>query len=121
MRHSARWRGLGRRRAIAAPNRRKPLRRVPRLARNWRARRSVLGGWLLGNVPELLEDLLDRLHAARSVAGDAHGKPPGAADVPQEVADLAVYAYGAAGAECGDVALATRLAHAVLQHLQRLS
>ena len=48
----------------------------------------------LSNVPELLEDLLDRLHAARSVAGDAHGKPPGASEVPPELADLAIYWAG---------------------------
>jgi hypothetical protein len=49
----------------------------------------------LENVPELLEDLLERLHAARSVEGDAHGKSPGAAEVPQELADLAIYWAGA--------------------------
>jgi hypothetical protein len=49
----------------------------------------------LGNVPELVEDMLDRLHAARSQAGDAHGKESGADEVPQALADLAVYWAGA--------------------------
>lgn len=49
----------------------------------------------LANVPDLLEKLLDRLQAARSVEGDAHGKHPGAPDVPPELADLAVHWAGA--------------------------
>jgi len=48
----------------------------------------------LARVPELLENLLDRLHAARSIEGDAHGKPPGADDVPQDLADLAIHWAG---------------------------
>jgi hypothetical protein len=63
------------------------------LARSFRNARLVPG--YLANVPELLEDLLDRLHAARSTAGDAHGKSPGTADAPPELADLAVHWAGA--------------------------
>jgi hypothetical protein len=59
------------------------------LARSFKAAGIVPG--YLSNVPDLLEDLLDRLHAARGVAGDAHGKPPGAEEVPAELADLAIY------------------------------
>jgi hypothetical protein len=61
--------------------------------------RSFTGSGLvpgyLSNVPELIEDLLDRLHAARSQAGDAQGKAAGADEVPQALADLAVYWAGA--------------------------
>ena len=63
------------------------------LARAFKSSGLVPG--YLSNVPSLLEDLLDRLHAARNVEGDAHGKPPGAAVVPPELADLAVYWAGA--------------------------
>lgn len=49
----------------------------------------------LGNVPALLEDLLERLHAARSQEGDAHGRPPGAKEPEQALANLAVYWAGA--------------------------
>jgi hypothetical protein len=49
----------------------------------------------LGGVPELLDGLLNRLNAARSTDGDAHGKAPGAAVVPQALADLAVHWAGA--------------------------
>lgn len=49
----------------------------------------------LTNIPELLVDLVDRLHAARNTQGDAHGKAPGAPDVPQPLADLAIYWAGA--------------------------
>jgi hypothetical protein len=48
----------------------------------------------LENVPDLLEDLLDRLHAMRSQAGDAHGRAPGAADPEAALADLAVHLAG---------------------------
>jgi hypothetical protein len=59
------------------------------LAKSFRSSNMVPG--YLATVPELLEDLLDRLHAARSVEGDAHGKAPGADDVPQTLADLAIH------------------------------
>lgn len=55
---------------------------------------GIVPGYL-ANVPDLLEDLLDRLHAVRSTAGDAHGKGPGAPEVPQELADLAIHWAGA--------------------------
>jgi hypothetical protein len=63
------------------------------LARSFKASGLVPG--YLGNLPELIEDMLDRLHAARSKAGDAHGKASGAEEVPQALADLAVYWAGA--------------------------
>jgi hypothetical protein len=58
-------------------------------------KQSTLSPGYLENVPGLLTDLLDRLHAARSVAGDAHGKKPDAPEVPQALADLALYWAGA--------------------------
>jgi hypothetical protein len=51
-------------------------------------------GYLRG-VPELLEDLLGKLMAARSVHGDAHGKSPGAVPGDGALADLALYWAGA--------------------------
>jgi hypothetical protein len=63
------------------------------LARSFKNSGLVPG--YLANVPELVEDLLERLHAARSVEGDAHGKSPGAAEVPQALTDLAIYWAGA--------------------------
>jgi hypothetical protein len=62
------------------------------LARSFKASRLVPG--YLENVPALLEDLLDRLHALRSTEGDAHGKAPGAADPEAALADLAVHLAG---------------------------
>jgi hypothetical protein len=78
------------------------------LARSFKGSGLVPG--YLGNVAELMEDMLDRLHAARSQAGDAHGKNSGADGVPQALADLSVYWAGAfiayladttTGPECG--------------------
>lgn len=66
---------------------------LKQLARSFKGSGLVPG--FLENVPELLEDMLDRLHAARSQAGDAHGKPSGAEEVPQALADLGVYWAGA--------------------------
>lgn len=63
------------------------------LARSFKGSGLVPG--YLAKVPELIEDMLDRLHSARSQAGDAHGKTPGAEEVPQALADLAVYWAGA--------------------------
>jgi hypothetical protein len=54
---------------------------------------GLVPGYLTG-VPELLDDLLDRLNASRSTHGDAHGKAPGAVEVPQALADLAVHWAG---------------------------
>lgn len=72
------------------------------LARSFKASGLVPG--YLGNVPELIEDMLDRLHAARSKSGDAHGKESGAEEVPQALADLAVYWAGAFIAYLADTA-----------------
>ena len=63
------------------------------LARSFKTSGLVPG--YLTNVPELIEDMLDRLHAARSTEGDAHGKAPGADEVPQPLADLGIYWAGA--------------------------
>ena len=63
------------------------------LARSFKS--SPLAPGYLTKVPELLEDLLDRLQAARSTHGDAHGNAPGAEEVPHELADLAIYWAGA--------------------------
>jgi Abortive infection C-terminus len=49
----------------------------------------------LRGVPEALDSLLSRSMAIRSSHGDSHGKSPGAAEVPQELADLAVHWAGA--------------------------
>lgn len=54
---------------------------------------SLVPGYL-ENVPTLLEDLFDRLHAIRSQEGDAHGKAPGAVDPAEALADLAVHLAG---------------------------
>jgi hypothetical protein len=62
------------------------------LARSFKASGHVPG--YLENVPALLEDFLDRLHALRSTEGDAHGKAPGAADPEAALADLAVHLAG---------------------------
>jgi len=48
---------------------------------------------LFGDVPALLEDFLDRLHALRSTEGDAHGKLR-AADPEAALADLAIHLAG---------------------------
>lgn len=63
------------------------------LAKSFRGSGFVPG--YLAGVPELLDDLLNRLNAARSTHGDAHGKAPGSAEVPQPLADLAVHWAGA--------------------------
>ena len=62
------------------------------LARAFKSSGHVPG--YLENVPNLLEDFLDRLHALRSVEGDAHGKGPGATDPDAALADLAVHLAG---------------------------
>jgi hypothetical protein len=52
----------------------------------------------LRGTPQALDALLDLLaksNAVRSTEGDAHGKAPGATDVPPELADLAVHWAGA--------------------------
>jgi hypothetical protein len=58
---------------------------------------NLVPGYLLGT-PEALEavlTLLDRSNAIRSTEGDAHGKPPGAEEAPQALADLAIHWVGA--------------------------
>lgn len=49
----------------------------------------------LGGVPEALDVLLKRSSALRDPMGDAHGKAPNSPEVPQEIADLAIYWTGA--------------------------
>jgi hypothetical protein len=61
-------------------------------------RNSAIVPPYLRQAPEALDSLLtllDRSNAMRSVEGDAHGKAPGADDVPQELADLAIHWAGA--------------------------
>jgi Abortive infection C-terminus len=65
---------------------------LKQLAQSFRGSGIVPG--YLENVPELLEDLLDRLHALRSQEGDAHGKGPGTIDPEEALADLAVHLAG---------------------------
>ena len=50
-------------------------------------------GHLVG-VPKTLDDLLQRSNAIRSTAGDAHGKAPGAGEVPQSLVNLAIHLIG---------------------------
>lgn len=49
----------------------------------------------LAGVPKTLDDLLQRSNAIRSTDGDAHGKKPGAPDVPQSLVNLAIHLAGA--------------------------
>jgi hypothetical protein len=49
----------------------------------------------LAGVPKMLDDLLQRSNAIRSTEGDAHGKQPGAATVPQSLVNLAIHLAGA--------------------------
>ena len=65
---------------------------------------SSLAPSYLADVPELLEDLLGKLMAARSTHGDAHGKAPGAQPGEQALADLAVYWAGAFVAYLAEIA-----------------
>lgn len=58
-------------------------------------RNSDLVPGQLANVPEALDTLLKRSAAIRDEFGDAHGSGPEAPDVPQELADLAIYWTGA--------------------------
>jgi hypothetical protein len=62
------------------------------LAADFKARGPVSQ---LAGVPDALDALIKRSGAIRHVHGDAHGKPPGAEEVPQALADLAVYWAGA--------------------------
>jgi hypothetical protein len=66
------------------------------MAREFRA--SDLVPSYLKAIPEALDSLLTllaRSNAIRSSEGDAHGKPPGAPDVPPELAALAIHWAGA--------------------------
>ena len=58
-------------------------------------RQSALVPSQLERVPELLDDLLKRSSAIRDPHGDAHGKAPGAPEVPQALVDLAIHWTGA--------------------------
>lgn len=49
----------------------------------------------LEGVPEALDTLLKRSGAIRDPMSDAHGKPPGAEEVPPEIVDLSIYWTGA--------------------------
>jgi len=57
--------------------------------------RSDLVPAQLRGVPEALETLLQKQGAIRHEHGDAHGKAPGAEQVPEALADLAVHWAGA--------------------------
>jgi hypothetical protein len=67
--------------------------RLSALAKSFR--NSGLVPSQLERVPELLDDLLKRSSSIRDPLGDAHGKPPGAAEVPAEIVDLAIHWTGA--------------------------
>lgn len=67
--------------------------RLSALAKSFR--NSGLVPSQLERVPELLDDLLKRSSSIRDPLGDAHGKAPGAAEVPAEVVDLAIHWTGA--------------------------
>ena len=61
-------------------------------------RHSALVPKYLSQTPEALDaflKLLSSSNAVRSTEGDAHGKPPGSAEVPQELADLGIHLAGA--------------------------
>lgn len=49
----------------------------------------------LEGIPDLLDDLLKRSSSIRDSMGDAHGKAPGATQVPPEIVDLAIHWTGA--------------------------
>jgi len=74
---------------------------LKQLAKSFKGAGIVPG--YLSNVPELIEDLLDRLQAMRSTSGDAHGKAPGAEEVPAELADLGIHWAAAFIAYLADV------------------
>jgi hypothetical protein len=63
------------------------------LGKSLRASHYVPGH--LAGVPKMLDDLLQRSNAIRSTEGDAHGKAPGAEDVPQSLVNLAIHLAGA--------------------------
>lgn len=58
-------------------------------------RNSGLVPGQLQGVPEALDTLLKRSGAIRDPLSDAHGKAPGAEDVPAELVDLSIYWTGA--------------------------
>jgi hypothetical protein len=62
------------------------------LAADFKARGPVFE---LRDVPAALNPLLQRSGAIRHGHGDAHGKAPGAGEVPQALADLAIHWAGA--------------------------
>lgn len=66
-------------------------------------RKSGLVPSQLERVPELLDDLLKRSSAIRDPMSDAHGKAPGAVEVPAAIVDLAIHWTGAFIAYLADV------------------
>ena len=62
------------------------------LGKSLRASQYVPGH--LAELPKLLDDLLQRSNAMRSIHGDAHGGAPGASDVPQSLVNLAIHLTG---------------------------
>jgi hypothetical protein len=58
-------------------------------------RNSDLVPGQLKEVPEALDTLLKRSGAIRDPFSDAHGKPPDAVEVPEELVDLTIYWTGA--------------------------
>jgi hypothetical protein len=63
--------------------------RLDTLAKSFR--NSGLVPSQLEGVPDALDTLLTRSSAIRDPMGDAHGKPPDAAEVPDALVDLAIY------------------------------
>lgn len=57
-------------------------------------RNSEMAPTSFAGVPEALRSLLDAGGALRHEHGDAHGKAPGASEVPQALADLAIHWAG---------------------------
>lgn len=67
--------------------------RLSALAKSFR--NSGLVPSQLEGVPEALDTLIKRSSAIRDPFGDAHGKAPGAPEIPAEIVDLTIYWTGA--------------------------
>lgn len=67
--------------------------RLSALAKSFR--KSGLVPPQIEGVPDLLDQLLKRSSSIRDPMSDAHGKGPGAAEVPAEIVDLAIHWAGA--------------------------
>lgn len=67
--------------------------RLSTLAKSFR--NSGLVPAQLETVPDMLDKLLKRSSSIRDSLGDAHGKSPGAEEVPPEIVDLAIHWTGA--------------------------